>query len=124
MAAIALALRGGNPDVGIGVLGGGVIAGVSYWSIRTGIDGLVAAFLGGPAADEAERARPAIPPARAMVRLAGRYALLALIAYVMIARLRLHPVGLVVGASALVASASFEAARWVGGRRPAPPGIR
>jgi hypothetical protein len=36
---------------------------------------------------------------------------LGLLAYVMIARLRLHPVGLIVGASSLVASASFEAVR-------------
>ena len=36
------------------------------------------------------------------MKLAGRYALLAVLAYVMIARLRLHPIGLVVGASSLV----------------------
>ncbi len=48
---------------------------------------------------------------RALLKLTGRYALLALLAYVMIARLRLHPVGLIVGASSLVASASLEAVR-------------
>ncbi len=32
-------------------------------------------------------------------------------AYVMIARLRLHPIGLLIGASSLVASAALEAGR-------------
>jgi hypothetical protein len=39
------------------------------------------------------------------------YALLAVLAYVMIARLRLHPIGLLIGASSLVASAALEAGR-------------
>jgi ABC-type glucose/galactose transport system permease subunit len=38
-------------------------------------------------------------------------ALLALLAYVMIARLRLHPLGLLAGASSFVAAASIEALR-------------
>ena len=50
------------------------------------------------------------------VKLAGRYALLALGAYVMIVRLRLHAIGVLIGASSLVAAASFEAVRTL--RRP------
>ena len=50
------------------------------------------------------------------MKLAGRYALLGLGAYVMIARLRLHPVGLLIGASSLVAGACIEAGRSL--RRP------
>lgn len=50
---------------------------------------------------------------RAVIKLVGRYALLGLMAYAMIARLRLHPIGLLIGASSLVASASFEAFRVV-----------
>ena len=48
---------------------------------------------------------------RALRKLALRYALLALLAYVMIARLRLHPVGLLAGASSVVAAVSVEAGR-------------
>ena len=54
-------------------------------------------------------------PVAAVVRLAARYALLALIAYVMIARLRLHPLGLLAGASSVVAAAALEAVRVVAG---------
>ena len=50
------------------------------------------------------------------VKLAGRYGLLALGAYVMIVRLRLHAIGVLIGASSLVAAASFEAVRTL--RRP------
>jgi len=42
-----------------------------------------------------------------------RYALLGLLAYVMIARLRLNPVGLLLGASSMVAAAAIEAMRAV-----------
>jgi hypothetical protein len=47
----------------------------------------------------------------AILRLTGRYALLGVLAYAMIARLRLHPIGLLIGASSLVASAALEAVR-------------
>jgi hypothetical protein len=50
------------------------------------------------------------------VKLAGRYLVLGLAAYVMIARLRLHAVGVLIGASSLVAAASIEAVRTL--RRP------
>ncbi len=49
-----------------------------------------------------------------VVKMAGRYALLALLAYVMIARLRLHPLGLLLGMTALAASATAEAVRSLG----------
>ena len=57
---------------------------------------------------------PASPPPRVgktAVLVAFRYALLALLAYVMIARLRLHPLGLLAGASSVVAAAAIEAGR-------------
>ena len=50
---------------------------------------------------------------REIVKLALRYALLGLLAYVMIARLRLHPWGLLAGASSVVAGVSLEALRLV-----------
>ena len=45
------------------------------------------------------------------MKLAGRYALLGLGVYRMIVRLRLHAIGVLIGASSLVAAASFEAVR-------------
>jgi hypothetical protein len=53
-----------------------------------------------------------------LLRLAGRYALLGLMAYGMIARLRLHPVGLLIGVSSLYAAASLEALAGRRERRP------
>ena len=49
-----------------------------------------------------------------ILKMSGRYALLALLAYVMIARLRLHPLGLLLGMTALAASATAEAVRSLG----------
>ncbi len=46
-----------------------------------------------------------------VMKVFTRYALLVLLAYVMIARLRLHPLGLLAGASSVVAAASVEACR-------------
>jgi hypothetical protein len=129
--ALALVVYPGRWDLAAGIVGGGLLTAVSFLAIKSSIDallGLAAAPRGTSVPEEgseaADQPSPRAVAVRALVRLVGRYGLLALLAYVMIARLRLHPVGLVVGASALVASASFEAARWVGGRRPAPPGIR
>jgi hypothetical protein len=77
------------------VLGGGLLIGVSFLSIRGGLEGL----MGGGGV------------ARALVKVAGRYALLGFLAYVMIARLRLPPLGLIAGASSIAAAAVLEAAR-------------
>jgi hypothetical protein len=109
-AAAAFVLARFDPRPALGVLGGGVLILVSYVTIRAAVGGLVTAL-----------ARPAAPVDGAPVKrqnpwitaskLGVRYALLALLAYVMIARLRLHPVGLLVGASSVVAAAAVEAAR-------------
>jgi len=101
LALVALVAPPAGPPVAAGVFGGALIAAVSYWAIRRGVDGLSIAMVGGANA----RARSA----RALIILVGRYALLALIAYVMIARLRLSPVGLLVGASVIPAAVTVEA---------------
>ena len=49
--------------------------------------------------------------ARVALTLVGRHALLGLTAYVIIVRLRLHPVGVLIGASAVVLAAAREAVR-------------
>jgi hypothetical protein len=134
---VSLVVRGGDPDVALGVLAGGLLAGISYWAIRTSVTGIVAlvtkaaagrsapadAASAGPAMAAEDVAAPASPldpvvPGEAesrpkkgaiVLRLAGRYLLLGLLAYGMIARLRLHPVGLLIGVSSLFAAASLEA---------------
>jgi hypothetical protein len=106
----ALAWRRGSPDVAIGVLGGGALVGASYWAIKASVTRLTGALAQRAATAEAgRRARPRLGFALAL--FVFRYALLGLLAYVMIARLRLHPVGLLLGASSLVAAAATEAVR-------------
>ena len=115
---------GGRVDVALGVVGGGVLIGVSYWAIRSSIDGVLALtlpaappgkggvgrnFSSGPrkfAQDpqfsgdlrrESSRSGSPDPGACASaygLRFVGRYAVLAGLAYVMLVWLRLHPVGL------------------------------
>ena len=105
MVILALVARGGRPDVALGVLAGGVLIGLSYWAIKSAIDAMLAATA--RRLDAARRPSIAWP----MAKLAGRYALLIFGAYVMIARLRLHPIGLLAGASSMVAAAAIEAVR-------------
>jgi len=102
MAAVALAVSG--MGAALGVLGGGVLVGVSFLALASGTGAL--------GADRARLVRAAT------IRLVGRYALLGFLAYVMIARLRLHPLGLLAGASSVVAAAAVEAARLLKKNRP------
>jgi hypothetical protein len=118
MAALALVLARGRPGPALGVLGGGLLIAVSYRTIASGVSGLVDRMAPPAPRDRMvpqttdSGAQPAAPRlAWTVTKLAGRYALLAVLAYVMIARLRLHPVGLLVGASSVVAAASVEALR-------------
>jgi hypothetical protein len=104
--AAAIVTRG-NWWAALSVIGGGVLIMISFVSIRGGIEALAARV--GASRDRANR--PGI--GMALAKMAGRYALLGFLAYVMIARLRLHPLGLVAGASSVVAAAVLEAARVV-----------
>jgi hypothetical protein len=94
MAALALAIAR-DWRAGLAVVGGGVLIATSFLSIRGGIDDLATGRRAG----------------RALLKIVGRYALLAFLAYVMIARLRLPPFGLIAGASSVVAATVVEAAR-------------
>jgi len=115
-----LALAPSRTDVLLGIAGGGVLAIVSFYAIRGSVDAAVRAFAPapGPAPEPApEPAGPGPRPAgigSLILKMSGRYALLALLAYVMIARLRLHPLGLLLGMTALAASATAEAVRSLG----------
>jgi ATP synthase I subunit len=109
LAAAALAIARGAPGPAIGVLGGGLLSAVSYRTIAAGVNSLVDRLTPEDGEAGAERRQPRL--AWMATQLALRYALLAVLAYVMIARLRLHPLGLLVGASSVVAAASVEALR-------------
>lgn len=102
-----------------GVLGGGLLSAISYLPLKRGVERL------GPPADAAPNRgsrsdlssegqpsprRPA-SAARVVLGLATRYALLLAAGYVIIARLHLHPLGVLVGASAVVIAAMVEAVR-------------
>jgi hypothetical protein len=82
---------------GAAVLGGGLLIATSFLSIRGGVEDLAAHQRAG----------------RALLKVVGRYALLGFLAYVMIARLRLPPVGLIAGASSVAAAALVEALRFL-----------
>jgi hypothetical protein len=94
-AVAALAFGADGPRAALGVLGGGGLAAVSYRALK---DAVAAAT--GPGRRVA-----------ALVKFLTRYAILAIAAYVMLARLRLHPIGLLVGASSLVLAAAAATAR-------------
>ncbi len=95
-AVAALALGAAGPRAAVGVLGGGLLAAVSYRAIKGAAD----------AAMDSQRRRGAL------VKFVTRHAILAVAAYVMLVRLRLHPIGILVGASSLVLAAAFAAARF------------
>jgi hypothetical protein len=98
MAMLAFVISRGRIEPAIGVLGGGLLIWVSYRTIGSGVTALTS-----------ENGAPRT--SWIVLKVVARYALLAFLAYVMIARLRLHPVGLLVGASSVAAAASIEALR-------------
>jgi hypothetical protein len=100
----------------LAVLAGGVLAGVSYRLIVAGAEAIVQMLVPASTAERDARSRPSL--AVTVLKLAGRYALLALLAYVMIARLRLPPLGLLAGASSVVAAVSIEAVRFLAKKTP------
>jgi hypothetical protein len=110
LAAAAVVASRGRLWPALAVLAGGALAGISYWMLATGVTGIVDLMMPRTAASPrlTRRLRLVI-----IGKLAGRYALLALLAYVMIARLRLHPLGLLVGASSVVAAVAIEAVRFL-----------
>ena len=105
MAIAALAIARGSTGPAVAVLAGGILIATSYWSIKSGVSGLIDATT--PRGEGTTRARRR----RIALQLAGRYALLGFMAYVMIARLSLHPLGLLAGASSIVAAVTVEAVR-------------
>ncbi len=94
IAAAALVL--GGLDAAAGAVGGAALAIMSFLLLRRGTPRMT---------------DPASPGARTGLGLIlVRYALLALAAYVMVAHVRLHPLGLLAGASSVVLAITIEAA--------------
>lgn len=88
------------------VAGGGLVA-FGYWGVKGAVNHAMAGQK---------------PGALALVKFFTRYAILAFVAYVMLARLRVSPVGLMVGVSSPVVAACAAAARTViPARRPGNP---
>ncbi len=107
MTIVALWLAKGSPQPAVAVLGGGLLIGTSYWTIKRSVSNLLDAT--GARLEAGRR----VPRWRIALQLAGRYALLGFMAYVMIARLRLPPLWLLAGASSIVAAVAVEAARFL-----------
>ena len=120
MAAIALAA--GRVDVALGVAAGGLLMAFSYRAIKGGVDAMLEGNRTPVSADAPAKKAASRTARRRMALLArfvGRYALLALAAYVMLACLHTHPVGLLIGAASPVVAAAAEAVRVL---RTSPPG--
>jgi hypothetical protein len=115
IACAALAAIGGiitrRADVPLGVVGGGALVAISYRGIKAGISagfhasGQADASTGGTGASRTV--------AIGLVKFFTRYAILAVAAYVIMARLRLPPLAVFAGASSLVIAVTVEALRGV-----------
>lgn len=102
----------GRADMALGVAAGGALMAVSYLGIKSGAGVL--------AARDRPSSRQRFLVVVVALKFLGRYALLALGAYVMLTRLRVHPIGLLVGASVPLAAAAIEAVRLARGRTRSP----
>jgi len=113
IACAALAVAAGIVTRGVeaplGVLGGGALVAISYRGIKAGISAVVDSGNGGAAGGSR-------PVAIGLVKFFTRYAILAVAAYVIMARLRLPPVAVFAGASSLVIAVMAEALRGLSRR--------
>lgn len=116
LAAAAAAWWPHEPGRAAGVLGGLALVALSYTGIRAGVDAAIGARIGvAPAAESGEN-RPASRPGPGFVKFFTRHAMLALGAYVMIARFELHPVAMLAGVTAPAVAAGIEFVRIVRAR--------
>jgi hypothetical protein len=108
MAAVAAAWTRGVAAP-LGVLGGGLLIGLSYWAIRGTVDALMALRSRGESGGKSSGFH--------LVKFFTRHAMLALAAYVMMVRLHLSPVGLLAGVSSLAVGLGIEVLRDLRWRR-------
>jgi len=107
LAIVAFAVPHGGANAAGGVIGGALLVGCSYWAIKRGVTRLANSML-------ATGRR--VSATRALLTLVLRYGVLGLLGYVFVARLRLNPLGLLVGASVVTAAVAIEAVRHHAGR--------
>ncbi len=107
--AVLFAIVKQNLAAPLGVIGGGLLIGVSFWAIRGVVDALVRLRSGGETGGN--------PAGFALVKFFTRHAIVALAAYVMMVRLHLDPVGLLAGVSSLGVAVAVEVIRDVRWRR-------
>jgi hypothetical protein len=93
----------------LGVLGGGLLIGLSFWAIRGTVDTLIALR------SDPENRR--ISAGFSLVKFFTRHAILAVAAYGMMVRLHLSPMGLLAGVSSLGVAVAVEALRDLRWRR-------
>jgi len=93
----------------LGVVGGGLLIGGSFWVIRGTVDALVVLRSGG------ETGR--ISMVFLLVKFFTRHVIVALAAYGMMVRLRLDPMGLLAGVSSLGVAVGVEVLRDLRWRR-------
>jgi hypothetical protein len=103
MAGALYGWRPAEPRLALGVVGGGVLMAAAWWAIG----GLVNQAVRSGQSGENRR----ISGGFQLVKFFTRHAILAFAAYGMMARLQLHPVGLLMGVSAVLVGATMEAAR-------------
>lgn len=96
----------------LGVLGGGLLIGLSFWAIRGTVDALIGLRSGLAAGETGGN-----PSGLALVKFFTRHGILALAAYGMLVRLHFDPVGLLAGVSSLGVAVAVEALRDLRWRR-------
>lgn len=103
LAGLAFLWRPHRPEVPLGVLGGGVLAGLSYWALASLVNQVTERTETG----EIRRVSWVV----ALVKFFTRHVILAVTAYGMMIRLHLDPVGMLVGVTSAIFAAAFEARR-------------
>lgn len=119
LAASAAIMWPDRPGRALGVLGGIILIGISYRGLRGAVDGLWAAPV--PTADTAEGSlTPAPVPRAGFVKFFTRHAILAVGAYVMMARFEFDPMAMLAGVTVPAVAATVEFVRTVRARYSGP----
>jgi len=107
--ALVAALWFSNVAVPAGVIGGGLLIGLSFWAIQGSVDAWVGVRSGGETAQKPARFH--------LVKFFTRHGMLALAAYGMMVRLQLDPVAMLAGVTSLGVAVAVEAVRSLRWRR-------
>ncbi|MGE0862787.1 MAG: hypothetical protein AB7P34_02700 [Vicinamibacterales bacterium] len=107
--ALVAALWFRNVAVPAGVIGGGLLIGLSFWAVQGSVDAWVGVRSGGETARKSARFH--------LVKFFTRHGMLALAAYGMMVRLQLDPVAMLAGVTSLGVAVAVEAVRSLRWRR-------